>query len=335
MSGKLRVSDNKTTTFLRAPRCTLEEIPKPETAVAVLGVPYDNSLIPGNTSLAPDAIREGSDFLVSRMALSPGWEVMDLWSGKRVKPLAEPRIFDLGNLIVHRTDMDHNNQVIREALRSITASGAFPVVLGGDHYVTAPCFWGASEGLAGGNPGYKMGYIHVDAHTDLFDDWPGSGKYTLGTTARRISELDVIDVPNMVWLGLRGWARPAEGLDYAIARGANILSMNIVREKGVKVAAQEAMELASRGVDAVYVSFDIDVVDSSYVPGISVPEPGGITSQELIDIVNIFRESALVRAIDLVEVCPDKESGPFGGLSAQLAALALIQFIAPRVFDYR
>ena len=335
MTDQSSPADEKSITFLRAPRGTLEEIPQPETAVAVLGVPYNNSLIPGNTALAPAAIRAGSEFLVSRMALSPGWEVMDLWSGKRVKPLAEPRIFDLGDLTLHGTDMDGNNKVIREALRDITASGAFPLVMGGDHYVTAPCFWGASEGLAQGKPGFKMGYIHVDAHTDLFDNWPGAGKYTLGTTARRISELDVIDVSNMVWLGLRGWARPAEGMDYAIARGANIMSMNVVREKGVKAAAQEAMELASKGVDAVYVSFDIDVVDSCYVPAISVPEPGGITSQELIDIVNIFRESPLVRAIDLVEICPDKENGPFGGLTAQLAALALIQFVAPRVFDYR
>jgi agmatinase len=180
-----------------------------------------------------------------------------------------------------------------------------------------------------------MGYIHMDAHTDLFDEWPSAGKYNLGTTARRISELGVIDIQNMVWLGIRGWARPAEGIDYARKNGGHFLTMNEVRDRGIKEAVKEALELASRGCDAVYLSVDIDVVDSSYVPGISIPEPGGITSQELIDAMNILRESAIIQAIDLVEVCPDKESGSGGGISSQLAATALIQFIAPRAFDYR
>lgn len=335
MADESRLSGDRSLTFLRARRCSLEEVPHPETAVVVLGIPYDNSLIPGNTALAPTAIREGTEPLAFRLSISPGQEVVDLFSGKRVRPLSEPRLFDLGDLPVHRTDMVANNRVIRESLRSITRAGAFPVVLGGDHYITAPAFWGVSQGLSEEWDGFRMGYIHFDAHTDLFDEWPSAGKFNLGTTARRIAELDVIDYRNMVWLGLRGWARPAEGMDFALERGAHFLTMNEVREQGIKAAAQEAMKLASDGVDAVYVSLDIDVIDYSYVPGISVPEPGGITSQEFIDAVNVFRESPLVRAVDLVEVCPDKEGGPFGGLSAQLAATALVQFIAPRIFDYR
>lgn len=335
MAGESCLSGDRPVTFLKARRCSLEEVPHPETAVVVLGVPYDNALIPGNTALAPSAIREGSEPIAFRMEISPGHEVMDLFSGRRVKPLSEPRIFDLGDLSVDRTDMEQNNQVIRDSLRSIVRTSAFPVVLGGDHYITAPAFWGVSEALAEGRPGFKMGYIHVDAHTDLFDEWPNAGKYNLGTTARRISELDVIDLKNMVWLGLRGWARPAAGMDYAREGGGHFLTMNEVKAKGIKAAAQEALELASKGVDAIYLSLDIDVVDYAYVPGISVPEPGGFTSQEFIDAVNVFRESPLIRAVDLVEVCPDKENGPFGGLSAQLAATVLIQFLAPRIFDYR
>jgi agmatinase len=313
----------------------LQEIPYPETAVVVLGAPYDNALIPGNTNLAPQAIREGTEPIAYRLEISPGNEVIDVSTGCRVRPLSEPRLFDLGDLSLDRVDMDKNNQIIGESLRRITEAGAFPVVLGGDHYITAPAFWGASEGLSRGKPGYKMGYIHVDAHTDLFDEWPSAGKYNLGTTARRISELDVIDMSNMVWLGIRGWARPAEGIDYARRHGGHFLTMNEVRAMGIKKAAEEALAMASRGCDAVYLSLDIDVVDYPFVPGMSVPELGGITAQEFIDAVNVFRESPIIRAVDLVEVCPDKDPGPFGGLSAQLAALALIQFIAPRAFDCR
>lgn len=335
MAGESGLTGDKSITFLRSPRCTLAEIPKPETAVVVLGIPYTSALIAGNTALAPKAIREGTEPIAYRMEISPGGEVIDLSTGYCVRPLPEPRLFDLGDLVLDKVDMDKNNQIIRESLRRITETGAFPVVLGGDHYITAPSFWGASEGLSKGRAGFKMGYIHMDAHVDLFDEWPSAGKYNLGTCARRISELDVIDIRNMVWLGLRGWARPAEGIHYIRKNGGHFLTMNEIRARGIKEVAKEALELASKGCDAVYISLDIDVLDYFCIPGISLPEPGGITSQEFIDAMNVFRESDIVRAVDLVEVCPDKDTDAWRGLSSQLAATALIQFIAPRVFDYR
>lgn len=323
-------------TFLRARRCSLKEVPDPATAVVVVGIPVDNALMPGHTSLAPGAIRKGTEPIAYRMEISPGGELVDISTGRRVRPLAEPRLFDLGDLPIDRADVDRNNQIIREAMRRITGTGALPIVLGGDHYITAPSFWGASEGLSRGRPGFKMGYIHMDAHTDLFDEMPAANRrYNTGTCARRISELDVIDVRNMVWIGLRGWARPAEGWDYALQGGGHFFTMNEVRARGLQYVVREALELAGEGCDAIYLSIDIDVVDASYGSGISVPEPGGITSQELIDAMNLLRESPLIRVVDFVEVCPDKDSGPWGGLSAQLAATVLIQFIAPRVFDYR
>lgn len=335
MASESGLPGDKSITFLRAPRCTLAEVPKTETAVVVLGVPYDSPLIAGNTALAPKAIREGTEPIAYRMEISPGGEVIDFSTGCHVRPLAEPRIFDLGDLTLDRIDMDKNNQIIREAMRGITETGAFPVVLGGDHYITAPSFWGAGEGLSKGRAGFKMGYIHMDAHTDLFDEWPSAGKYNLGTCARRISELDVIDIRNMVWLGARGWARPAEGIDYIRENGGHFLTMNEIRTRGIKEAAKEALKLASNGCDAVYISIDIDVIEYFCIPGISLPEPGGITSQEFLDAMDVFKESDIVRAVDLVEVCPDKDTDALRGLSAQLAATALIQLIAPRVFDYR
>jgi agmatinase len=319
--------------FLKAASCSLEEISDPATAVAVVGIPIDNVLGLGHTRLGPRAIRDGTEVIARFMEISPTG-LIEVSTGRHIKPLSKPRIFDLGDLPIDRASVENNNQIIREGIQRITETGAFPVILGGDHYITAPAFWGASDGFAKGQNGFKMGYIQMDAHLDLFDEIPQTSRYNTATCARRISELEIIEIRNMVWIGTRGWARPAEGWDYIQENGGHFLTMNKIRERGIKDVAKEALELASNDCDAVYLSIDMDVVDAPYVQGITIPEPGGISGQELIDAMTIFRESPLIRAMDLVEVCPDKDTYPWGGATSRLAARALIEFIAPKVFEF-
>jgi agmatinase len=321
-------------TFLRAPRCSLEDIKNPEKAVVVIGIPLNNPVGLGDCRLAPRTIREATDLLGTYLEHIPGG-LIDVNTGHRIRPLPEPRIFDLGNIAVDRIFAENNNQIIKEAIQRICEIGALPLILGGDHYITFPAFWGASEGLAKGRKKFKMGYIQMDAHIDLFDEYPSLGKYNMGTTARRISELAIIEIPNMVWIGTRGFVRPAEGWDYIRSKGGRFLTMNEIRARGIKDVAKEALEVASKGCDAVYITIDMDVVDSPFVQGITYPEFGGISGQDLIDAMTIFRDSPAIRAVDVVEVCPTKEMDPRDGLSSRLAATALIQLIAPKVFNYQ
>lgn len=84
-------------TFLGAPRCSLEEIPDPATSVAVVGIPLDNPYMLGHTRFDSKAIREGTEPVIFRMQSSPGGELVDLFSSRRVRPSARPRLFDLSN----------------------------------------------------------------------------------------------------------------------------------------------------------------------------------------------------------------------------------------------
>ena len=107
-------------TFLGAPHCSLKEIPEPATAVVVVGIPLDNPYMLGHSRFGPKAIRQGTEPIVFRMQASPGRELVDLSSGRRVRPLARPRLFDPGDLPVVHTDVETNNQIIRDSLRHIT-----------------------------------------------------------------------------------------------------------------------------------------------------------------------------------------------------------------------
>lgn len=76
-----------------------------------------------------------------------------------------------------------------------------------------------------------------------------------------------------------------------------------VDELGIDKAIDIALEIAWKGVDAVYLSFDIDVVDPGYAPGTGTPEPGGLTPREALRAIRKVAAEGLV-GMDIVEISP-------------------------------
>ena len=90
------------------------------------------------------------------------------------------------------------------------------------------------------------------------------------------------------------------------------------------------MEAASDGVDAVYVSVDIDVVDASESPGTGAPEFEGILAREFLQAMSIINEYDTLRAFDLCEVAPEWD---LSGRTVMLASRGITNVLAPRLFD--
>jgi len=107
-----------------------------------------------------------------------------------------------------------------------------------------------------------------------------------------------------------------------------------VRAEGIVNVVQEALELASKGCDAVYVSVDTDVLDISFSPGTSIPSPGGLSAQELLDAMAVFSQTPIVRAMDIVELNPHKDTDSRQGITIQVATDTVIAFLTPRLFEY-
>ena len=309
-------------TFARAPQKAISEL-KPGD-VAVLGVPHDGtSSSRQGVRLGPRGIREASvDFIYG---VQTAGTVVDVLTGRTLTWSDNSNLADLGDLAIYPTNLPRTEDTVRETLATIVGQGAFPVILGGDHYITYPLFQGFAEALKA--QGKKAGLIQLASALDLGDEHPLWGGYWHGATLRRLLESKALEAGNIVWLGVHGFLPYAEW-EMAKSSGATVVTANSLREQGLANAARQAIEVAGRGCDAIYLSLDIGIVDSGYAPGRGDVVVGGLVPEELLDLMRALQDPKVV-ALDVVEVAPPIDPA---GRTTRLAAEAIIELIAPKAF---
>ena len=317
-------------TFLRAPYITVDEVKEGDYVIS--GVPYDVTIgtRPG-PRYAPNAIREETRHFIYHLTAIDG-EVIDVSTKKQMLATPKEIVKDIGDILVYPTDVCKTTESVASTISKIVEKGATPVSLGGDHYVTWPLMKGFEDGFKKrmGRP-VKIGYIHVDSHMDMYMGNELWGKYYQGSPARRVSELESVDLKNMVFVGLNG-TTGLEGYNYAVNGGATLFTADDIHEQGIAKIMEQAIAIASEGCDTIYVTIDIDVLDNAYGTGTGCYVFGGITSTELLEIGAILGNTSVVGGIDLVELSPPCDTT---GSTSRLAASTLINFLKPRLFEFR
>ncbi len=316
---------SQTATFLRAPETTLDLLQARN--VAVIGVPFDATKVSRRgTRDGPDAIREASGWHAARIGKAG---IVDMERDVLIS-LPEPsRLVDLGNLVLFATDIHGMIESLRGAVAETVRRGAFPVALGGDHFVAYPSVLGFVEAMQEEKPAIRIGYIQVDQHLDLEDEAPGFGKYSSGTQGRRIAEMQAIGPDRMVFIGINDTA-PAIHAAYARRAGITVITLDEFRRAGLEATVQRVNDRLA-DCDAVYVSLDIDVLDRSVAPGTgNTATFGGMEAREMLDLAAALGELPL-GAVDLVEVAPNWDPS---GRTPALAAAILYKILGARVFDY-
>jgi arginase family enzyme len=316
-------------TFFRSPIKRFDEI-KPD-EVVVLGVPIDvtTSARTGGR-WGPDAIRRESLYLAAYYQISLP-DILDVSTGTLSRMPAEARICDVGDVNIYPTDLPRQTQSIKDAVHELTRRGGFPVVLGGDHYVTYPSFEGFAAGYLERHPGARFGHLHLDSHTDFINEISFLGRYNHGTSARRISENP--NVERMVWVGIN-WPGAVDLDQYEVMRdrGFVVFPSNSIRERGIDTVMREAFEVLDDGTDAIYVSLDIDIVDGAFAPATHSQVFGGISSRDLLDAMGVIASVPKVQALDVCEVLPSQDASK---RTERLAAAAVLTAISPRILDFR
>ena len=314
------------TTFLNWPRIGDEHV-EPGMIVAG-GVPCEFTGSAIGPRLGPAAIRQSSTGIDWRWR-EPGPDgVVNVTDGSVVRFRDDIGVGDIGDVLIHSPQIDRTTEEISNRMEGIVRRGAFTVMLGGDHYVGYPLVLGYQAGKrALGET--RFGYIQVDAHLDLQDDNPTHGKYWHGSNGRRVAELEGFDTTNMVWLGLLDIAWRDEW-DFVQRSGITGMTMRDMREKGIENAVAEALEIAGRDTDSIYVTVDIDVCDNLAAPGTGFVNFGGLTALEFLRTMQALGTSAKVGAVDLVEVTPPRD---LGNRTAHLAARGLIEFLRDRILE--
>jgi agmatinase len=298
----------------------------PAGAVALVGVPHDSTHTTRlGTRYGPRSIRAASVAIAEAFARAPGQALAEDPGTALVLP-ASPRVVDVGDAPVFPNDLERTTESVRATMRTLARRGAFPVLMGGDHYISYPSFWGFSEGLPLSVG--RVGYVHIDGHLDFAYDNPVWGKRFHGSNARRVSELDVVDPRDMVFVGIHGYVSQ-EQWSTLKRNGSTVLTHVDVQRLGPVEVARRAAGIAGERTDCLYVSFDIDVIDTAYVPGTGGVVIGGMTPGQMREVLGVLA-GANVGAIDVMEVSPVLDPS---GRSPRLAAELITHFLAPRIFD--
>jgi agmatinase len=251
--------------------------------VAIVGAPTDDLVSdrPG-ARFGPRAIRAAS--------CPPG---PHLEAG--IDGFAELRVLDYGDAPVLPADPAASHAAIERTVGEVLDAGVVPIVLGGDHGIAEPDIRACAARHG------PLGLIHFDAHTDTGSEVFGVG-VSHGTPMRRLVEQGHVDPRRYVQLGLRGyWPGEAE-FAWQAERGIVSLFMHELREFGIEGAVDRAV--AAVGEGPIFLSVDIDVLDPAFAPGTGTPEPGGMTSADLLGACRELANRLDLVGAELVEVIP-------------------------------
>ncbi|HET6171421.1 MAG TPA: agmatinase [Gaiellales bacterium] len=259
--------------------------------VAVLGAPFDLAVTyrPG-TRFGPRAVRLAED--VGR----DGRPSIELG----IDPYKELSVVDYGDADSPASDVLAAHASIQARVGEILAAGAIPAVIGGDHSITLPIL----RALAGHHGAGGFSLIHFDTHADTGAvDFEGQLP-DHGQPFSRAVEEGVLLGGNIVQVGLRGcWPFP-EDFDRMRAQGFRWHTMGEIDERGLRSVLDETIAHARERAPRTYLTVDIDSMDPAYAPGTGTPEPGGLSSRELLSAVRRIACEVDLCGLDLVEVSP-------------------------------
>ena len=275
--------------------------------IAFLGVPYGSD---DGSSRAPEAVRNALVYYYAdRRGDQPAQGYYDYDLDQDM--LKGVTMVDAGDVPIGKRNLEGNFQLIEATVGAIIDRGAFPVVIGGSHAIAAPA-------LRGYGKYQPIDVVHIDGHHDFYR--PIRGNLSAGAL-RRISE-EVPFAQKLTTIGLRPTVAPHTGRDIyedMRQRGVRIITARKFRELG----ADGAVSSIPKSNRNIYVTLDIDVLDPSFVPEVSVPAVGGLTYLEVSDLLKQLNTRGNIVGIDVVSVTP-------GGTTGLVAAQLILDFLSVR-----
>lgn len=301
--------------------CRVPYVPDPNgfagADVVVVGAPFDDGVsYRSGTRFGPRAIRLAED-----VGGPPARPHMELG----VDPFAELRVVDHGDVEIMPAVLAESHAALLRALDAVLAAGAVPAVLGGDHSLSLPQL----EALAArhGVDGYSV--IHFDTHADTGEEVYGA-TLSHGTPFYKAVVDGVLDGRNIVQIGLRGaWPSPPE-FQWMRDAGFRWHTMGEIDERGLPAVLDDAIAHARERAPRTYLTVDVDVLDPAYAPGTGTPEPGGLTTRELLGAVRRIGREVDLAAFDVVEVSPPYDPAGITALAAQRTILETLSGMALR-----
>lgn len=177
---------------------------------------------------------------------------------------------------------------IAGAVRGLFGVERFPIILGGEHSITAPVVRAAREVYP------QISVLQFDAHSDLRDSFPPGGKYSHASVMRRVLEI----TPKLTQVGIRSFCETdLVECPEQVQRFITPVMLENDFDESIK-------RILDSLTDTVYITFDMDAFDPAAAPGVGTPEPGGLTWRQVMNILRqVFAAKSVIGA-DVVETMP-------------------------------
>jgi agmatinase len=308
-------------TFLGVERCDLDDAETYAGAdVVIVGAPFD-----GGTSHRPGA-RFGPSAIRQACYLPHDGSRPSL--ALRVDALQDLRVLDAGDVETYAGDIEGSLRAIEEAVARVSASGAIPIVLGGDHTVALPDATGVARHHGFG----RISMLHFDAHADTGDVEFGH-LHGHGQPMRRLIESGAVRGDRFLQIGLRGYWPGPDILDWMAGQKMRSYEMTEIVTRGLDTCLTEAYGIALDDCDGVYLSVDVDVCDPGHAPGTGTPEPGGLSARQLLDAVRRTCYELPVVGVEIVEVAPPYDHAEITAYLGNRVVLEALSAMARRRKD--
>jgi arginase len=274
--------------------------------IDLIGVPLDFGTDKRGVDLGPDAIRYAG---LHERIRQLGHTIKD--RGDVPVPvrdeleIGDPRLRYLEPIL-------EVQKQLKDRVRESVSQGRVPVVLGGDHSVGLGSIAGVATALGCGS----VGVIWVDTHGDFNvpETTPSGNIHGMPLAAlcgygdRRLVSLDTdvippfVDPEHVVLVG----ARELDDGEKLLMKeaGISVFSMSAIDRLGIHEVMQEALRIAADGTRGIHLSFDLDVIDPQFAPGVGTPAPGGLSVREAHVVMELTAATDRLLGIDIVEVNP-------------------------------
>jgi agmatinase len=257
-----------------------------EPVATVFGIPFDSthSYKPG-CRFGPDVIRDA-------------FNNIEIFHPQFGMDLESVNIEDLGNT-THTVVASEMIDMVGKITKELVAKKRQLFILGGEHSLTFGTYMSFPK---------ETGYVVFDAHYDLRDEFANT-KLSHAAYLRRIVEQRGSD--NILHVGARAFVK--EELEFLKEHNIKTITDRQVREgKGPQM-----LKDFSSSFNSMYTSFDLDVLDPAYAPGVGNPEAAGMTSRELFDLIYSL-ENKNVTGVDIVELNPQYDNGATASIAAKI-----------------
>jgi len=261
----------------------------------LIGIPYDaNSSYLRGSALAPKYIRLMDEEGSANKYCEHGNEIVE---GINYK--------ECGDMEFTKIDAAFAYKKIKETIKGELEDGSKLISFGGDHSISFPVIEAFSETYS------KLNVLHLDAHADLYDNFENN-HYSHASPFARLMEKNTLN--SLTQVGIRTFNTHQK-------EQAQRFGVKVIEMKDFNTDFINSLEAP------LYISLDIDVLDPAFAPGISHHEPGGMSTRQLIDIIQQINVSIV--GADIVELNPKRD---LNNMTA-MVAYKLFKELASKMID--